>query len=182
MGKAVLLTGKPGSGKTTLIKTLLERLPYPAGGFYTQEIRQAGTRKGFQIVTLEGIEATLAHVELKSPWRVGKYGVDLSVLDGLAVDSITSAMRDKQLLIIDEIGPMELLSQKFRQAVLEALKSQITMLGTIVERKIPFTEKLKSLPNVTVIQVRRDNFDATANQMLAYLARYLNHAQDEFSQ
>lgn len=173
MGKAILLTGKPGSGKTTIIKHLIERIPYSAGGFYTQEIRESGIRKGFQIVTLEGVEATMAHVEIKSPWRIGKYGVNLSVLDGIAVDSITTAIREKQLLIIDEIGPMELSSKKFCQAILEALSSRVAILGTIVERNIPFTDRLKSLPNVTIVPVRRDNFDFIVNQVLALLERYL---------
>ena len=40
MMKNILLTGRPGCGKTTLIKRVVEELALPAGGFYTEEIRQ----------------------------------------------------------------------------------------------------------------------------------------------
>jgi nucleoside-triphosphatase len=56
----LLLTGYPGSGKTTVIMRLLALGDFDAGGFYTEEIREGNTRTGFKIVTLGGEEATLA--------------------------------------------------------------------------------------------------------------------------
>ncbi len=81
MTKKVLLTGRPGCGKTTLIKRVVSELARPAGGFYTEEIRAHGERLGFKIITLDGQEALLAHVDFKTPERVGKYGLDLSALE-----------------------------------------------------------------------------------------------------
>jgi nucleoside-triphosphatase len=78
--RKILLTGRPGCGKTTLIKRVVNNLPRGAGGFYTEEIRDRGTRAGFKIVTLNGEEAVFAHVDFKTPHHVGKYGLDLSAL------------------------------------------------------------------------------------------------------
>jgi nucleoside-triphosphatase len=87
----VLLTGRPGCGKTTLIKRVVNNLPRGAGGFYTEEIRDGGTRAGFKIVTLDGEEAVFAHVDLTAaagPDRLGKYGLDLSALERIGVGAV----------------------------------------------------------------------------------------------
>ncbi len=110
MTKKVLLTGRPGCGKTTLIKRVVSELARPAGGFYTEEIRAHGERLGFKIITLDGQEALLAHVDFKTPERVGKYGLDLSALETVGVEALREAVHARQLVVIDEIGPMELRS------------------------------------------------------------------------
>lgn len=169
MGQAILLTGSPGSGKTTLIRRLVERLDRPAGGFYTQELRTGGVRTGFEIVTLDGKRGNLAHVDIHSRQRIGKYGIDLSTLDRLAVAAIREAVQDPDphsLVVIDEIGPMELRSQNFCDAVLVALDSLKKVLGTIVQRSTSFGDRIKSRPDVQIIEVRRDNRDELLEQLL----------------
>jgi nucleoside-triphosphatase len=123
MSRKILLTGRPGCGKTTLIKRVVNKLALPAGGFYTEEIRKRGTRVGFRIVTLDGEEAVFARVDFDAPQRLGKYGLDLSALEA-GIEAIRSAVRDKQLIVIDEIGPMEIRSPMFCDAVEEALETQ----------------------------------------------------------
>src|SRR5437870_9964144 len=126
MSQRVLLTGRPGSGKTTLIKRVLNKLPHRFGGFYTEEIRDHGTRVGFKVVALEGGEAVFAHVDFPAtagPERLGKYGLDLSALEAVGVNAIREAVQAKRLIVIDEIGPMEIRSVAFRGAVSEALDS-----------------------------------------------------------
>ena len=86
----VLLTGRPGCGKTTLIKRVVNNLPRGAGGFYTEEIRDGGTRAGFKIVTLDGAAAVFAHVDFKTPEHLGKYGLDLSALETIGVGAVSS--------------------------------------------------------------------------------------------
>jgi nucleoside-triphosphatase len=166
MRQVILLTGEPGSGKTTMIQRVLARLSVPAGGFYTQEVREKGTRTGFELVTLDGRRAVLAHVNLQSRKRVGKYGVNLAVLDTLAVASIQEAASERKIIVIDEIGPMEILSERFRDAVMQVLQNGSTVLGTIVERSTPFTDQIKALLGVVVIQVRPDNRDALLEQIV----------------
>jgi nucleoside-triphosphatase len=157
MGRAVLLTGHPGSGKTTAIQKVVAKLSWEAGGFYTQEIRESGRRLGFKIITLDGKEAVLAHVDVPGQPRVSKYGVDINALDRIGVESIGEAVEGKSLVVVDEIGPMEMLSDRFRQAVLEALESDVPLLGSVVQRSTPFTDTIKARPDVQVVELRRDN-------------------------
>jgi len=159
----ILLTGMPGSGKTTVIQRVVEALDRPASGFYTREIRKGsgrGSRVGFEMVTLDGQRGVLAHVDYGSPQRVSKYGVDLEALDSLAVPAIHTGIEMGRLVVIDEIGPMEILSQSFRQAVLEALESRSPVLGAIVRRSTPFTDRIKERPDVSVVEVTRGNREA----------------------
>jgi nucleoside-triphosphatase len=163
--RKILLTGRPGCGKTTLIKRVVDKLPRRAGGFYTQEIRDGGTRAGFKIVTLDGEEVVFAHVDLKTPERVGKYGLDLSTLERIGVGAVRKAVRARRLVVIDEIGPMEIRSAIFRDAVNEALDSKLPFLATILARSLPFTDVIKSRPDVTLIEVRPDNRERLVSEL-----------------
>jgi len=153
----ILLTGRPGCGKTTLIKRVVNNLPQRAGGFYTEEIRDRGTRAGFKIVTLDGDEVVFAHVDLKTSDHVGKYRLDLSALEAVGVKAVREAVQARQLVVIDEIGPMEIRSAISRDAVNEALDSKVPVLATIFARSLPFTDAIKSRPDVTLIEVRPNN-------------------------
>ena len=157
VGQKVLLTGRPGSGKTTLIKRVLEELPQCSGGFYTEEIRKHGTRVGFKVVALDGHEAVFAHVDFTTPERVGKYRLDLSALEAVGVKAVREAVDARRLTVIDEIGPMEIRSAIFCHAVNEALDSGVPVLATIFARFLPFADAIKMRPDVTVIEVRPDN-------------------------
>jgi nucleoside-triphosphatase len=161
---SLLLTGHPGVGKTTIIKRILAQLACPAGGFYTEEVRENGRRNGFKIVTLDGRAGMLAHVNIRSPYRIGQYGVDLTVVDKLAVDSIRRAAAG-QLIIMDEIGPMELFSDAFCQTVIEVLGSGAPVLGTIVKRRHPVADAIKALPNVALIEVTIENRDTIVDNV-----------------
>jgi len=163
--KKFLLTGRPGCGKTTLIKRVVNNLLQRAGGFYTEEIRDGGTRTGFKIVTLDGNEAVFAHVDLKTPERLGKYGLDLATLERIGVCAVREAVRQRRLAVIDEIGPMEIRSAIFRDAVNEALDSEIPLLATVFARSLPFTNAIKSRPDVTLIEVRPDNRERLLSEL-----------------
>jgi len=175
VGQKVLLTGRPGSGKTTLIKRVLEELPQCSGGFYTEEIRKHGTRVGFKVVALDGYEAVFAHVDFTTPERVGKYGLDLSALEAVGVKAVREAVDARRLIVIDEIGPMEIRSAIFRDAVSEALDTDLPVLATIFARPLPFADAIKMRPDVTMIEVRPDNREKLVSQ-LSDKFRNLNQA------
>ena len=162
--RKLLLTGRPGCGKTTLIKRVVNKLALPDGGFYTEEMREGGTRVGFKLVTLDGEEVVFAHVDFKTRERVGRYGLDLSALEAVGVKAIREAVRT-QLVVIDEIGPMEIRSAIFRDAVSEALDSNVPILATIVDRSLPFTDAIKKRADVTVIEVRPDNREQLVSEL-----------------
>jgi nucleoside-triphosphatase len=169
MGRAIFLTGSPGSGKTTAIQKVLSHLNYEANGFITRELREGGKRKGFKIITMDGAEGVLAHVDLRGVPRIGKYGVNLDAMESLGVNSLRRAMEMGTLGIVDEIGPMEILSESFRQALMELLEGDVEVLGTIVKRSLPFTDRIKTLPNVTVMEIHQGNRDWMVGHLLELL-------------
>ena len=169
MGRTILLTGRPRVGKTTIIKDVVTKLGGRAGGFYTEEVREQGRRQGFKIVTLDGQEGILAHVNIKSSMRVSKYGVNLADLEGIGVAAIREALAHKDYVVIDEIGKMELFSQAFKDAVWEAIHSDKPVLGTITRASHPWANRVKALPQVTVIEVTEANRNQIAQQILDLL-------------
>ena len=168
MKAKVLLTGRPGCGKTTLIKRVVNELALSVGGFYTEEIRQRGERVGFKVITLDGEEAVLAHVNLNTEQRVGKYGLDLHALERIGTEAIRMAVRARQLVVIDEIGPMEIKSRIFCDIANEALNSPDTsgILGTITARSFPFTNAIKKRHDITLIEVHPKNREQLVSDLL----------------
>src|SRR5713226_4173579 len=94
-----LLTGEPRVGKTSAIKKIIDTIGREhCGGFYIQEIRAEGDRRGFQLITLDGQTGILAHVDIESPIRVGRYGVNLDCLTSIGIAAIDKASATKQLI------------------------------------------------------------------------------------
>jgi nucleoside-triphosphatase THEP1 len=169
MAKVVLLTGVPGSGKTTALKRILSRLTVKVGGFYTEEIRERGSRVGFKIATMEGHEGILAHIQIQGQPRIGKYGVNLEAIEKVAVESLLRSQEGYDIIVIDEIGPMEVLSEKFCQTVRDLLEADVQMIGSIVKRSMPFTDEVKKHSRVIIFEIQRDNQDQIVDEVLRYL-------------
>jgi nucleoside-triphosphatase len=154
---AILVTGPPRSGKTTLVMRLLERLPQGgarAAGFYTEEIRERGARRGFRLVSLAGEESTLSHVDFKGPHRVGKYGVDVEGFERfLAGISFEGA----DLAVVDEIGKMEVISPRFRELIRRLLASGKALVATIGLGGDAFMEEVRRTPGARVIALSPRN-------------------------
>ncbi|RMD85526.1 MAG: NTPase [Calditrichaeota bacterium] len=153
----ILLTGKPGVGKTTIIQKIVEEHGKKAGGFYTREMRENHRRTGFEIITLDGKKGVLASVHLESPYRVGKYRVNLKDLEEIGVKAIEEALHHADLVVIDEIGKMELFSKNFRKVVKQALDSPKKFLGTIMHGSNPFVDKIKQRADVKIFEITERN-------------------------
>lgn len=155
--KNILLTGSPGVGKTSIIKEVIDTLKLNAGGFYTREIREGGTRKGFEIITLNGKKGILAHIDCRSPYRVSKYGVNIKDLEEIAAPAIEEGLMNKEWIIIDEIGRMELYSPKFCSLVKKILDSEKMVLGTIAAygraRHNEFLDSIRRRKDTKIIEV-----------------------------
>ena len=169
MKQAYLLSGAPGAGKTTIIKQTIDMINRKAGGFYTREIRQQGVRQGFELVTLDGASVILAHTNIDSPYRLNKYGIDIKKLDMIGVSALQRAMKECDIVVIDEIGKMELFSSAFREAVLEVLNSKKKLLGTIMLPSHPWADHIKQDPRVQVQHVSRSNHQQILEEIKIWL-------------
>ncbi len=170
----ILITGLPGVGKTTLIHTLVERLPElrPAG-FYTEEIRDThGIREGFRLVTLCGRQLILSHIRHAGPYRVGRYGVDIEGFECLLEEL---DLRDSlaPLIIIDEIGKMECFSRRFIDNVTLLLDGPKTLVATIARKGEGFIKQVKQRPDCRLVTITRENRDRLPDELVRELQKRL---------
>jgi len=167
-----LLTGRPGVGKTTVVAKVAENLRprIPVAGFLTREIREQGRRTGFRIETLDGAQAVLAHVNIEKGPRVGQYRVDVEAFEETAVRALENAEVEEAVWIVDEIGKMELHSEKFAKRMDEWMASAVTLLATVMPHPHPQVDAWKRRPDVRLIEVTYDNRDSLVRELsLAYL-------------
>jgi len=164
--KNILITGQPGIGKTTFIKKLAEELKdmHPSG-FYTTETREAGIRKGFELISLDGSKGILSHVDIKSPYRVSKYGVDVEGFETF-LESISLLHWTTSIVIIDEIGKMECFSSKFRALVKEILDTDKLLVATIALKGSGLIADIKKRDDVKLFKVKLENRDSLVSEIL----------------
>ena len=165
----IALTGRPGVGKTTLIERVLERLPASAGGMLTKEIRVCGHRVGFALVDVATRrEAVLAHIHQRVGPRVGRYTVNLASLEEFGIPAILRAIQEKDLVVIDEVAPMELSSPRFVPAVEAALaSSKALLISTHAHADCPTAHRVRQ--ELHLVRVRLGNRDELVNAVLALL-------------
>jgi nucleoside-triphosphatase len=166
MIKNFLLTGLPGVGKTTLLIEIIKELNLEADGFCTSEIRKGKERIGFEVVSLDGKKGILAHKDFKSKFKVSRYGVNIEDLDRIGTEAILKAIKENKVCIIDEIGLMEMKSEKFKKAVETALNSPILILGTITLKSNPFCDKIKQRKDTKVFYLTRENREKVKKEIL----------------
>jgi len=154
-----LITGKPGVGKTTLVQKIIEQMrSVNMAGFYTAEIRGMGSRLGFELQGLNGGRRTLAHVGIDSQHRVGRYGVDKDGFEEFLA-TLDLLNPDVELIVIDEIGKMELFSNRFRNLVRNALNVDKQVLATIPLKGNDFIREIKQRIDIHLLEVTHANRD-----------------------
>jgi len=173
MGKTLLFTGHPGSGKSTVIKKLAVTLGEQAGGFYTREVFGAGGRKGFEIVTLDGKVGLLAHKDYHGPDTlfVGRYGVDVTVMERVGLPAVRAAMEAGKIVVIDGLGAIELCSKEFGALVITLILGPATVLGTAIYKPHPQADLYKTLGPVTLWEVNRRNRNLLPEKALHWLRK-----------
>ena len=166
----LLLTAVPGAGKTTVIRRVAESLAgQRLGGFYTEEMRTRGERRGFRLIAFDGEQAVIAHVDFPRAHRVGKYGVDVDAIDRAAEAALTPH-RGIGLYLVDEIGKMECLSQRFVSRMRDLLSGRVVLVATVAKRGAGFISEVKRREDCELWTLDRANRDAVAAEILAWLA------------
>ena len=166
----MLLTGALGVGKTTVLIETIEALKaqgVSVGGMISCEAREGGTRVGFEITNLTNNEhGWLAHVNQKSGPKVGKYRVNLHDLDSIGAKAIVEAVEKYAVVAIDEVGPMELLSQGFRQAVRQAFDSGKLVFAVVhAKAEDPLINEAKQREDAEISTVTLANRDGLPEKL-----------------
>src|SRR5712691_5669614 len=138
----------------------------PLSGFTTEELRERGRRVGFAVETVSGERGVLAHVDLPGPPRVGKYGVDLVAFETIALPALRS---DHGVVVVDEIGKMELASRPFREALDRLFEAEVDVIATVHVFTHPLTDALKERSDVQRLRVTPANRTDLADAVVRML-------------
>jgi len=154
----IIITGPPASGKSTLIQNLIKGKN--CCGITTPEVRKDGERWGFKVIDIKsGKEGVLASVEIK-PAVVSKYGVAVEDFERVAIPALEEGIRSKSaIIVIDEIGSMELFSEKFKRLVEKALDTKRVLATVSMKAREPFIGKIKSRKDVKLHYLTRANYE-----------------------
>jgi nucleoside-triphosphatase len=177
--RVLLITGSPGVGKTSvLLKTIdmLKAKGFTVGGMLSREVRSSGTRVGFEVMDLyTGKRGWLAHTNQKYGPQVGKYHVNFADLEGVGTEAVKKAIKECDIVAVDEVGPMELFSERFRHAVEDATECRKPVVATIHGRiEDQLVKKIKTRQDAEIFVVTWENRDslppAIASKAVEYLA------------
>jgi len=166
----LLLTGVPGVGKTTVLIKAVDALKaqgVSVGGMISREVREGNVRIGFEIIDLTNSKhGWLAHVNQRTGPQIGKYHVNMEDLEKIGAKAIAEAVEKCDAVAIDEIGPMELFSQKFKQAVKQALESRKLVLAVVhAKAKDPLISEAKRREDAEVFTVTLSNRDNLSEEL-----------------
>jgi len=174
----LLLTGSPGVGKTTVLLRVVESLKtkgYSVGGMISREVRSGGARVGFEVLDLSSDRrGWLAHVNQPSGPQVGKYRVNLEDLNGIGAEAIMEAVDKRDVIAIDEVGPMELFSEKFKEAVKRAVECGKVVVGVVHwKARDRLIEEVKKREDAEVIVVTIENRNKLHETIIEKAVKFL---------
>ncbi len=184
MKNFILLTALPRTGKSTLVKKLIEQMGIENFyGFFTEEIRNGDNRVGFKINEIGGDSFVFAHTDIESEFKISRYNVDLDAFDNFISKFSLRGNSDK-ILVIDEIGPMQCLSLLFRKKLVELFNLPIVVLGTVFFNDCEWIDELKKSDKIKFFNLTVENRDNLAPEIIENLRETSKHfvnLQDELS-
>jgi nucleoside-triphosphatase len=136
----------------------------PMTGFVTEELRESGRRVGFQGVTLDGRSFPLAHVRAKGPLRIGPYSVDLAGLESIGLDALTPR-EPGAIVVLDEIGKMECLSEAFKTRVARMLEDDTPLIATVAAVGVGFVRRVRNTLRAKHFTMTRGETEGMAGEI-----------------
>ncbi|MFP3939938.1 MAG: nucleoside-triphosphatase [Thermoanaerobaculia bacterium] len=167
----LLLTGRPGIGKTTVLRQAARLLDgWRIAGFYTEEIREEGVRQGFLGVSFDGEhETVIAHESRPGQPRISKYGVDVAAIDELSAATLRVDENEVDAVLLDEIGTMECLASEFLDSVTDLLDSPLPFAATVARKGQGLISEVKNRPDALLWEVTETNRDRLPAEIAAWL-------------
>lgn len=159
-----LTTGKPNTGKSTAIHKIAHMLGKKrCAGLLASEIIDNNDRVGFSTQGIRsGQSIVLAHKNIDKKYAVEDFGVDIKALEEVATREFDIALSDDSVkfIIIDEIGRMQVMSERFRQYLNQIRKSDKQVVATICyEDEIDYIRDFKKGDDIRLIVLDQSNRD-----------------------
>lgn len=173
VSRRLFIVGVPETGKSRLVREVTESRHDRIGGFYISPIMSGRVRRGVRLHTFDGQERMLAQKGLKSNHTLGKFGLDLNALENVSVPALKLGMMTKEVMVIDEIGMLDPLSERFRATLEEVLKSHKPVLATLRAGAKPWSDRIKKLPDSQVLVLTRSNYASVKQQVRKWLDNHL---------
>jgi nucleoside-triphosphatase len=176
----ILFTGPPGIGKTTAVRRVASQFPPERqAGFFSVERRIDGKRAGFSVRLLSGEEGLLASPDLGGSPRFGtllpdgrrRLGVTTEFLDHVACPRLLGAS-GAELIVLDEIGPMQATSPTFRGMIEQLLKRPVPLIASVAESGDTWVAKIREENAAAIVVLTRDNLDAAVEESVERLATF----------
>lgn len=176
--RLIFITGRPGIGKTTVLLRVVGALKikgYWVGGIISREVREYGSRVGFELVDVyTKRKGWLARVNQLIGPKVGKYRVNLEDLEKVGTKAILHAVKNADVVVVDEIGPMELHSSPFKKAVIQAFGSNKPLLGTIHRyARDALIHTIRTREDTEVLEVTYKNREKIHETVIDKILKYL---------
>lgn len=180
--RSILMTGRPGVGKSTLVEQVLQVLPASirVAGMLSGELREDGRRQGFTVRAIGGASGILASPNLPGEPRFGsklpdgnrRLGLSLRHLEEDVCPKVAGSL-PADLVALDEIGPMQVSSSTFRALVHQILDSEVPLLASIALEPHAWLDQLKHDNRLSLLELTPRNRDVVREMLSAYVLREL---------
>ena len=157
----IFLTGRVKSGKSTVLRKVLAELkPCRIGGFFTEAVIENSQTVGYQIRSVSNQSMIFARANSQGEYQIGGFGIFPEVFESLGVRILESALESSQLILMDEIGVMEVGAPKFKESILRCLNSNIVVSGAIKYKSNTFLDTIRNRPDLELLYVNESNRDS----------------------
>lgn len=168
--KNIFLTGPLHIGKSTIINKVIQQWPkWKIGGFRTRPVFDNARRCGFIFQSFDGQEDCFAHTEMNSPERFDVYHYDANIFETLGCSTLWRSLSESDLIVMDEIGVMEIRARQFQQMIIRCLDAPVWVIGAFQHRADWFRKLLANRADAVIFKVDSGNRDELAQRIIALL-------------
>lgn len=169
----VMVTGLPGTGKSTLCRKILSALHWKAGGFCTMPVMHEGKRVGFDMFPMEEGKIITPGFPMARFKVNGELEIYPEAFTVIGVKAVERSLNSKsECIFMDEIGRFEKDNTAFLNAVWDAVvQKEIPVLVVLKKENLPFNLKVWSLEEALHLDLDLVDREEAYNRALHYFTK-----------